>query len=104
MCRDAAPENSRWIPPKAVAEWLTLTHVLEEVGAVACQTTDPDVWWPDRKRPHSPPTSTAVAACRACPAAEPCLAYAVAADERFGIWGGTTPEDRRAMRWATGPS
>jgi hypothetical protein len=27
----------------------------------------------------------------------PCLAYAVAADERHGVWGATTPEQRRQL-------
>ena len=31
--------------------------------------------------------------------AEACLSYAVAADERYGIWGGTLPEERRGIRW-----
>jgi len=37
-------------------------------------------------------------ACRLCGARQACLTYALAADERFGIWGGTLPEERQALR------
>ncbi len=36
----------------------------------------------------------AVAGCEVCPARGPCLAYALAADERDGIWGGLTRAER----------
>jgi len=94
------PEREPWaVPPKAAAEWIELTHRLEEVGPVACQTGDPAAWWPKRYEMNRAAVNGAVAACRRCPAAVPCLAYALAADERFGIWGGTLPEERREMHW-----
>ena len=40
----------------------------------------------------------AVAICRRCPVRQPCLDYALAAEERFGVWGGTTPRERHRMR------
>ncbi len=87
------------MPDKAAGQWLALREVLETVGPVACQTSDAEAWWPDMKDSDARPARMAVAACRACPAAEPCLAYALAADHRYGIWGGTLPQERRAMRW-----
>ena len=42
----------------------------------------------------------AVYARGTCPLTGACLAYAVAADEREGIWGGTLPDERRVMRRA----
>jgi hypothetical protein len=44
----------------------------------------------------------ALDACRRCHAAGPCLAYALAADHRYGIWGATLPEEGRELRWAKG--
>lgn len=88
------------MPAKAAAQWLALREALQEAGPVACQTSDPEAWWPDHKEVDELPARMAVACCRRCPAAAPCLAYALAADHRYGIWGGTTPEERRAMRWA----
>ena len=88
------------MPPTAAAQWLALQDALTQVGPVACQTTDAEAWWPDGRDAHGPSARMAVDACRRCEAAAPCLAYALAADHRYGIWGGTLPEQRRAMRWA----
>lgn len=49
------------------------------------------------------------AICAECPVAEPCRAFALRVDEdgvpeRFGLWGGTTPNMRAqesARRWAS---
>lgn len=88
------------MPAKAAVHWLALRDALERVGPVACQTTDAEAWWPDSKDAHEPAARMAVDACRRCGAVEPCLAYAIAADHRYGIWGGTLPAERRALRWA----
>ncbi len=77
------------IPRHAVAEWLALARVLADHGAAPCEEGDPELWWPVRG--GSP---DAVAGCEVCPARVECLAYAVAADEPDGIWGGTLPRDR----------
>lgn len=39
----------------------------------------------------------ALAVCRGCPIRIDCLDWAVATDERFGIWGGKTERQRRAI-------
>lgn len=36
--------------------------------------------------------------CASCPFKVLCAQYAIEADEEHGIWGGTTPEERRAIR------
>ena len=90
------------VPIRAREEWLALGAVLDECGPVPCQTSDPEAWWPHGNEVTGPGARLAVKGCRACRAAAACLAYALAADERFGIWGGTLPEQRRAIRWATG--
>jgi hypothetical protein len=51
-----------------------------------------------RRELDAPSTRLAVAGCWRCPAREACLAYAVAADEREGVWGATLPEERRELR------
>jgi hypothetical protein len=91
------------VPPHAVAEWLDLRRALEDAGRVPCQSDDAEAWWPDVKSAYGPRARRAVEACRRCPAADACLTYALAADERFGVWGGTLPEERRALRWALEP-
>lgn len=39
----------------------------------------------------------AIAICDRCPVRVPCLEYALSIHEEEGIWGGTTPTDRRLM-------
>lgn len=102
MSHDPALDRDLWaVPEKATAQWLALREALERVGPVACQGTDAEAWWPDSKDAQGPAARMAVDACRRCEAAGPCLAYALAADHRYGIWGGTLPAERRAMRWAS---
>lgn len=45
-------------------------------------------------------TATAKAICSACPVIEQCRADAVANNIEFGVFGGTTPHERRALRRA----
>src|SRR3954447_12067251 len=79
----------------AVELWQDLQAALHEIGTVPCQTADASAWWPDRRDLDSPATRSALAACGRCPVRHPCAAYALTADERFGIWGATTPDQRR---------
>ncbi len=55
----------------------------------ACVGKNPDLWFPEKGTSGS----EAVAICAACPVRSDCLEYGK--DETFGIWGGTTPADRR---------
>lgn len=50
----------------------------------------PDVWFSDDEDDRQ----LAISWCRQCPAMARCAAYALAAEERFGIWGGLSPEAR----------
>ena len=36
--------------------------------------------------------------CSICPVVDPCLSYAVANAVGIGVWGGRTPDERRALR------
>jgi WhiB family redox-sensing transcriptional regulator len=40
----------------------------------------------------------AAALCRSCTLLPICRSYAVASGQRTGVWGGTTPLDRKRMR------
>jgi hypothetical protein len=68
---------------------------LVDANTVSCRTSDPEAWWPDRREVDAPATRLAVAGCWQCSAREARLAYAVAADEREGVWGATRPDERR---------
>ena len=53
-----------------------------------------DDFFPDR----GSSTVVAKAICKKCPVIEECLEYAVERKERFGIWGGKSERERRAIR------
>lgn len=97
----ASTDVSAWaIPPKGLTKWLTLAAVIEEAGSVPCRESDAEAWWPDKRTADAPSTRMAVQGCWRCPAREACLAYAVAANEREGVWGGTLPAERRQAQRA----
>lgn len=58
---------------------------------------DPDPWVENyTSRPI--PVEVAEELCAGCPFYQECRDYAIAAEEENGIWGGTTPEQRRELR------
>lgn len=69
-------------------------HNDEFMRAGLCAQTDPEAFHPDKGTPSTP----AQAVCRRCPVEADCLEYALATDQRFGVWGGTTARERHAMR------
>jgi Transcription factor WhiB len=101
MASEVPPLRNHPIPAAAWDEWLWLSAELEREGPIPCRTGDPESWWPTVGQWSTPRTRAAVDACRGCPAVAACLAYALAADERFGVWGGTLPDQRRALRSMT---
>jgi WhiB family redox-sensing transcriptional regulator len=58
-----------------------------------CRGKDTDLWYPGRGGDQEP----AKQVCAVCPVQEACLEYALAARERFGIWGGASERERRRM-------
>jgi len=59
----------------------------------ACRSVDPETFFPAPSDPADP----AVALCRTCEVQGPCLAWALEVGDCHGVWGGTTPRERRAM-------
>jgi WhiB family redox-sensing transcriptional regulator len=59
----------------------------------ACRSIDPETFFP---APNEPAES-AVALCGTCDVQGPCLAWALTVGDCHGVWGGTTPRERRAM-------
>jgi len=46
------------------------------------------------------PAAAAMAICARCPVRAECLDWALRVGEPAGIWGGTTPDERRRLRHA----
>ncbi len=59
-----------------------------------CQQTDPEVFFP-----HKNSTSlVAKRICNLCPVMAECREYALGHDERYGVWGGCSANERREIR------
>jgi len=81
-------------------DFLDITAVPEWMTGGVCAQVDPELWFPEK----GGSTREAKALCTGCPVQVQCLAYALANDERFGVWGGASERDRHRMkRTATTP-
>ena len=61
-----------------------------------CAETDPEAFFPEK----GGSTREAKRICAGCEVRAECLEYALAQDERFGIWGGLSERERRRLRRA----
>jgi WhiB family transcriptional regulator, redox-sensing transcriptional regulator len=61
-----------------------------------CAQTDPEAFFPEK----GGSTREAKRICSGCEVRAECLEYALAHDERFGIWGGLSERERRRLRRA----
>lgn len=69
----------------------------------ACQDADPDLFFPiGTTGPTLYQIDEAKRICLACPVRERCLAWALEVGAASGIWGGTTEDERRALRRQAG--
>lgn len=59
-----------------------------------CAQTDPEAFFPEK----GGSTREAKRICEGCEVRSQCLEYALANDERFGIWGGLSERERRKLR------
>lgn len=67
----------------------------------ACRGMDVSIFYrPDNERgtPARRRDLRAKAICATCPVRRPCLDWALATAEPYGIWGGFTPDERRALQ------
>jgi WhiB family transcriptional regulator, redox-sensing transcriptional regulator len=59
-----------------------------------CAQTDPEAFFPEK----GGSTREAKRICLGCEVRDMCLEYALAHDERFGIWGGLSERERRRLK------
>ena len=62
-----------------------------------CAQTDPEAFFPEK----GGSTREAKRVCLSCDVRSECLEYALAHDERFGIWGGLSERERRRLKRRT---
>jgi WhiB family redox-sensing transcriptional regulator len=77
----------------------TADHLAEWWSLAACQSADPDLFFPiSHSGPAAAQVRRAKAVCADCVVRSDCLQYALAADPVHGVWGGMSEEERRLLR------
>ena len=68
-------------------------------SAGACRSAEPDLFFPiSSVGPAERQIERAKKICAGCAVRRECLEFALSHDQVYGIWGGTTPEDRQRDR------
>jgi WhiB family redox-sensing transcriptional regulator len=78
----------------ALAELLGEPEEQEWQERALCAQTDPEAFFPEK----GGSTREAKRICSGCEVRYECLEYALANDERFGIWGGLSERERRRLK------
>ena len=74
-------------------------HLAEWWSRAACQSADPDLFFPiSQSGPAATEIRRAKAVCARCAVRPACLRYALAADPVQGVWGGLSEEERLLLR------
>jgi WhiB family transcriptional regulator, redox-sensing transcriptional regulator len=74
-------------------------HASDWRSAGACLSADPDLFYPISSNGLArSQVAEARAVCERCAVRRQCLEFALRTGETHGIWGGTTPEERRRAR------
>jgi WhiB family transcriptional regulator, redox-sensing transcriptional regulator len=73
---------------------------LDWMDQALCAQTDPELFFPEK----GGSTRDAKKVCQACEVREDCLARALDTGERWGIWGGLSERERRALRRGEEPA
>jgi WhiB family redox-sensing transcriptional regulator len=96
-------ETSAGVPYPATDPFGEAVAVADEDGEeqdwqerALCAQTDPEAFFPEK----GGSTREAKRICSGCEVRAECLEYALAHDERFGIWGGLSERERRRLRRA----
>ncbi len=93
--RDSAPRLSLVVPG-----FDEMFESIEEQWQerALCAQTDPEAFFPEK----GGSTREAKRICMGCEVRDECLEYALAHDERFGIWGGLSERERRRLKRGIG--
>ncbi|MGH9150624.1 MAG: WhiB family transcriptional regulator [Acidimicrobiales bacterium] len=65
----------------------------------ACRNVEVDLFFPiGVTGPAVEHIAAAKAVCAGCAVRSDCLEFAITTNQEFGVWGGTSEEERRALR------
>jgi WhiB family transcriptional regulator, redox-sensing transcriptional regulator len=77
---------------------------MDWVQRAKCKDEDPELFFPiGTTGPAADQIEQAKAVCMQCPVRQECLEWALATGQDAGVWGGTSEEERRALRRARRP-
>jgi WhiB family transcriptional regulator, redox-sensing transcriptional regulator len=77
------------IPSAAASDWRALS---------ACRDADPELFFPlSPSGPGLTQIAKAKVVCGRCQVREQCLRFALNSGQEFGIWGGTSEDERRRL-------
>ena len=94
------PSDAQTAAPSQPNNVLPLFGTPEDDGLMGwqeralCAQTDPEAFFPEK----GGSTREAKKVCTGCDVKAECLEYALANDERFGIWGGLSERERRKLK------
>jgi WhiB family transcriptional regulator, redox-sensing transcriptional regulator len=88
------PDQAVWIGIPGIGQDFDDEGELGWQADALCAQTDPEAFFPEK----GGSTRDAKKVCAACNVRSQCLEYALANDERFGIWGGLSERERRRLR------
>lgn len=74
-----------------------MTAIEPDWEIAACREYDPDTWFPEAGRGKTNDWRTPKTICGGCEIRDDCLAYAIATDQRYGVWGGVSERARRDL-------
>lgn len=86
-------EGTEYAPEEAVP-WADAEAEQSWQERALCAQTDPEAFFPEK----GGSTREAKKVCIGCDVRAECLEYALAHDERFGIWGGLSERERRKLK------
>jgi len=90
----SASGSASTVPDDAVLLELITDEAMEWQERALCAQTDPEAFFPEK----GGSTREAKRVCLSCEVRVECLEYALANDERFGIWGGLSERERRRLK------
>ena len=100
---DGQPFEGRNVSERGVAPVISLFaegegELLGWQELALCAETDPEAFFPEK----GGSTREAKKVCSGCEVRRECLEYALASDQRFGIWGGLSERERRRLKRRAG--
>ena len=97
---ESFPSDAKVVGSVSASNVLSLFGEPEDDGLMGwqeralCAQTDPEAFFPEK----GGSTREAKKVCTQCDVRAECLEYALANDERFGIWGGLSERERRKLK------